>query len=70
MSLIPCKNFTFMGATVLEIAMGPVKGVGTKRLVKEGLLRIIFKIPPDIIFHLKKYLGGMILAFFNITIFG
>ena len=70
MSLIPCKNFTFMGATVLEIARGSVKGVGTKRLVKKELIRIIFKILPDIIFHLKKYLGGMILAFFNIPFFG
>ena len=32
------QNFTFMGTTVFEIAGSPplVKGVGTKRLGKEG----------------------------------
>ena len=39
------QNFTFMGATVLEIAGGPadpplVKGVGTKRLSK-GRVKVI-----------------------------
>ena len=29
------------------------------------LIGFIFKIPPNKIFHLKKYLGGMILAFFK-----